>query len=48
MLEPLPNYDNWKTEPDDFDGYDQWADDIDRRFDEQRDAELQMEGEAPR
>ena len=37
MLEPLPNYDNWKTEPedaDDFDGYDAGLDDLDRRHDE--------------
>jgi hypothetical protein len=44
MLEPLPNYDNRKTEPDaaaDLDGYDAWLDEGDRRFDDERDSDLQ-------
>lgn len=39
MLEPLPNYDNWKTEPDqtdDFDAEDARLDELDRRHDEAR------------
>lgn len=44
MLESLPNYDNWKTEPDgadDFDGDDAWLDEGDRQFDDERDTDLQ-------
>jgi hypothetical protein len=26
MLDPLPDYDNWKTEPDDVPDFDPWLD----------------------